>query len=368
MSVGQGSDQPNGPEEIPTKIRAALDLSKKRVEGIRQRLADSERRILNLEGRTTNEHPTWTDTVSTADALITAVAAAEIVANQGSHVESLPPHTHEVLTRTGLTKDDIHRFASADASSRMGSVNLVQGHMGEQMALDLINSGHVPVPDGRVARLAASPNQPGWDLDLVDPDGNGVSVHAQVKISDTASTIREHFARYPNVHVVYANSEAAAQFTGEHGYTVIRPGDHFPTGSGHTVVDMGISQANVRAGALEILHGGAHETLLHKVVTDIPLISLMLIAGRAAHSYLGSDTDGADILRTAGRRTRDVLIASSLGHAATATTSEPVTGTIAALTYLVFGNAVRAARGSIDRASDRFESTTTTLRNLSLAR
>jgi len=355
-----GTDQGPAPEEIPPGVRVALERSTARLGEIRRRLAANERRILSLEGRNTRNDPTWSHTVSTADALITAVAAAEIAAEQGAHAVTLPLHADGVLARTGLTTDDIHRFASAEASSRMGAVNLVQGHMGEQMALDLVNSGHVPVPEGHVARLADTPNQPAWDLELLDPDGGSV-VHAQVKISDTAHTIREHFARYPDVHVVYANSEAATQFVGEHGYTVVHPGDHFPVGAGHTVVDMGVSHADVRAGALDILHGGTHETLLHRVVTDIPIISLFLIAGRAAHSYLGTDAAESDILRTAGRRTRDVLIASGLGHTATAATAEPVTGSITALGYLVLGNAVRAARGSIDRAADRFVSTRTAL-------
>lgn len=348
-------------EEVPAGIRASFDHSLQRFEDLRRRLATNERRILCLEGRLTRDDPTWSHTVGTADAVITAVAAVEIIADQGISSGALPPHADGVLARTGLDADDIQRFATSDEPSRMGAVNHIQGHVGEQIALDLINSGHVPVPDGRVARLAASPNQPGWDLDLVDPSGQASTVHAQVKISDTAATIREHFTRYPDVHVVYANSEAAAHFAGEHGYTVVHPGAHFPTDGGRTIVDMGISHASVRDDALSILHGGAHEPLLQKVLTDVPLISLLLIAGRAMGSYLGTDMKESDILRTAGRRTRDVLIASGLGHAATAATSEPITGSVAAVGYLLLGNSIRAARGSIDRAADRFVSARTAL-------
>lgn len=354
-------------EEVPAGVRASFDRSLQRLEDVRQRLAANERRILCLEGRPTRDDPTWSHTVSTADAVIAAVAAVEIILDQGMHAATLPPHADGVLARTGLDAEDIQRFAAAGEPTRMGAVNLIQGHLGEQIALDLINSGHVPVPDGRVARLASSPNQPGWDLDLVDPSGHESTVHAQVKISDTAATIREHFTRHPNVHVVYANSEAAAQLASEHGYTVVRPGSHFSMSSERTVVDMGVSHASIRDDALDILNGGAHEPLMNKVLTDVPLISLLLIAGRAMGSYLGSDMKESDILRTAGRRTRDVLIANGLGHAATAATSEPITGSLAAVGYLLLGNSIRAARGSIDRAADRFVSARAALTTFSPA-
>ena len=90
--------------------------------------------------------------------------------------------------------------------------------------------------------------------------------------------------------------------------------------------------------------------------TDIPIISLFLIAGRAAGTYLKTDIDESEIMRPAGRRVRDVLIASGISHATTAATAEPVTGSIAAMGYLVLGNAIRQARGDLERAADRFVS------------
>jgi hypothetical protein len=43
-------------------------------------------------------------------------------------------------------------------------------------------------------------------------------------------------------------------------------------------------------------------------------------------------------------------------QAAKAATAEPVAGTLAAMSYLVLGNAIRQARGDLDRAADRFVS------------
>ncbi|MGA1362961.1 MAG: hypothetical protein ACO36A_08570 [Ilumatobacteraceae bacterium] len=346
-------------EKLPDGIRDALNTARERVHGLRARLNANERRILALEGRNGGT-PTWSHTVGNADALIAAVAAVEIAAAQSAGPNTAGGALEAVAARTGLTEDDIERFADADASSRMGTLNRLQGYLGEQYALDLINSGQIPVPDGYVARLADSPNQPAWDLELVDPD-SGAVVHAQVKISESAAAIREHFARNPDITLVYANSEAAADLADEGLVTVVERGADFPSGTGRIVVDMGVSQANVRDGVAGLLDAGTGEPLLQKILTDVPLISLLLIAGRAAGSYLGTDEAGAQILRTAGRRARDVLVANSLGHAATAATTEPITGSITAAAYLVGGNAVRAARGDITRAADRFVSARTAL-------
>ena len=344
-------------DKISEGMRDALTKSLERVKELRGRLASQERRISRLEGHRGGSQPAWDDTVARADAVIGAVALIEI-ARANDHVPELQPSGRDeaALARTGLSHDDLVRLSNASTNSRMGAVNLIQGHLGEQIALDLINSGKVPIPEGRVARLASSPNQAAYDIDLVDPHGSQPTLHAQVKIADSAGAVREHFARYPSVNVVYANTDAAQQMAHEPGVTVIGPGEHFPTTNGHVVVDMGISQADVRSEAFALLHNTGHETMFHKALEDIPIISLVLIAGRAAGSYLKTDTSEGEIMRTAGRRVRDVLIASGLSQATTAATAEPVTGSLAAMSYLVLGNAIRQARGDLDRAADRFVS------------
>lgn len=342
-------------DKISEGMRDALTKSLERAKELRGRLASQERRISELEGRRGGSQPAWDETVARADAVIAAVASIEI-ARANDHTPGFQPSAHDeaALARTGLSHDDLVRLSNASTNSQMGAVNLIQGHLGEQIALDLINSGKVPIPEGRLARLASSPNQAGYDLDLVDPHGNQATLHAQVKIADSAGAIREHFARYPNVNVVYANTDAAQQMAHEHGVTVIAPGAHFPTTSGHVVVDMGISHADVRSESFGLLHNTGHETMFHKALEDIPIISLVLIAGRAAGSYLKTDTGEGEIMRTAGRRVRDVLIASGLSQAATVATAEPVTGTLAATGYLFLAPAIRQARGDLDRAADRF--------------
>jgi hypothetical protein len=349
---------------LPEGVRDRLEKSRKKVEGLRKRLATNERRILALEGRRRDSDQTWAETVTTADAVIAAVASIEISAGMHTTSSSVDEMSKAALDRTGLTTSDLSHFSHADSASRMGAINLLQGHLGEQMTLDLLHSGGIPGPPGRVPQLASTPNQPGYDISFIDPNHQLETIHAQVKISDSAAAIREHFARYPDVSVVYANSEAAQQIAHDHGVTVVGHGLPIPDHAGHVVVDMGISHDHVRNEALGLLDGGSHHSVTHHILEDIPLVSLLLIAGRAAHAYVDGDVPERVIIRDAGRRARDVILASGLGHAVAATTSEPITGSMTAIGYMILGNALRAARQDISRATARFESSRSALNSM----
>ena len=353
-------------EQNEGSIRGDLAKARGRLDEIQQRLRVDERRIRTLERGNQVNGPDWQDTVDRSDAVIAAVAMFEISGSQFSGTTSLSEQSAELLERTGLTFDDVERFSAADPSSRMGAVNLLQGYLGEQFAVDLINAGAIPVPEGRVAQLADTANQPGWDLELVDTAANADPIYAQVKISDSAATIQEHFAKYPDVKLVYANSEAAAQLESVEGIEVLGSGSEIHGVDGPTVVDMGVSHDDVRAGAMALVDGNFEEPLLQQIL-DIPVFSLFLVAGRAASSYLKSDESGSEILRTARRGARNVMVASTAGNVATAVTAEPVIGSITASATIIGVNARRLAKANISRATVRFQSARQLLTKLSTA-
>ena len=355
------SDRPGEGEGI----RSQLESSLKKVQSLRQRLESNERKLAVLEGAKRRNADAWGDTLTTADAVIAAVASVEIAAGMKSVGPAPSELAKAAIERTGLSPDDIRRFAHANVAERMGSINLLQGHLGEQVTLDLLHSGSIPGPAGRVAHLALAPNQEGYDIAFVDPTHKLSTINAQVKISESAASIREHFARNPDISLVYANSDAAHQIAHDKGVMVVSHGMAIPEHSGRVVVDIGVSHDHVRGEAIRILDSGAHHSLAHNLLEDIPLLSLVLILGRAAYAYVDGDIPEREILRDAGRRARDVILASGLGHAATAATSEPLTGSIAAAAYLILGTALRAARNDISRATDRFGSTTLMLQTMS---
>ena len=356
-----------GDVENEEGIRSQLAKSLTKIQQIRGRLDSNERKIALLEGVRRGGDSTWGDTVTTADAVIAAVAAIEIAAGMSPPPPEMNNLAKAALGRTGLSADDIERFAHASQSAQMGSINLLQGHLGEQMTLDLLQSGVVPGPTGRVPHLAAAPNQEGYDISFVDPNHQLPTINAQVKISESATTIREHFARNPDVSIVYANSDAARQIAHDKGVVVVSHGAGIPDHADKVVVDIGVSHDHVRGEAARLLDAGAHHSLAHDFLDNLPWLSLVLVVGRAAHEYVDGDLPEREILRDAGRRARDIMLASGLGHAATAVTSEPVTGSITAVSYLILGNAIRAARKDIARATARFGSSRLMLQSMSPA-
>lgn len=75
-------------------------------------------------------------------------------------------------------------------AQQMGFASWIEGHIGESVAADVLTQ------HGHSVMFAETANQPGWDL-LVD----GVPI--QVKVGDhAASSIHEHFERYPDIPVV----------------------------------------------------------------------------------------------------------------------------------------------------------------------
>ena len=248
--------------------------------------------------------------------------------------------------------------------AQFGAINMMQGYLGEERALNAINSGAVPVPEGRYATLAESSNQPGYDLMLLSESG-ATPIVAQVKISDSAGIIREHFLRYPEVGIVYTNSEAAQALVGDPSITVLRASDHFPDGPGRYVVDMGFSRDEIRAGAVDIMDGADQVSFGDQIQENIPWIALILIAGRAAYEYLDTDTSGPEIVKVARRRIRQSLLASGASTLTTAATTEPLMGTLAGVTTLFGGRAVGQAREDVRYAANRVSRMGAILRGIS---
>jgi hypothetical protein len=76
-----------------------------------------------------------------------------------------------VTAMPSFTSEDLQEIASRGESAQFGAINMMQGYLGEERALNAINSGAVPVPDGRYATLAESSNQAGYDLVLLSESG-----------------------------------------------------------------------------------------------------------------------------------------------------------------------------------------------------
>ena len=136
---------------------------------------------------------------------------------------------------------------------------------------------------------------------------------------------------------------------------MLQPGDHFPNGPGHFVVDMGFTKDEIRSSAVDIMDGADGISLGDQIQDNIPWIALISIAGRAAYEYLDTDASVNQILHAARRRIQQSLLASGTSTLTTLATTEPLLGTVAGVSTLFGGRAVSQAREDLKFATNRLQ-------------
>ncbi len=345
----------NEQEPNVESLRKSLKNATLPLDDIKAKLCNNESRLIALEDGRQGSRVQWDDARKSADTTIASIAAIEIGirafdTNGLTGVSTEQP----LIAMPEFTDTDLQAIAARGESAQFGAINMMQGYLGEERALNAINSGAVAVPDGRYATLAESSNQPGYDLVLLSNNGDP-SVVAQVKISDSGAIIREHFERYPEIAIVYTNTEAANSLLNDPDITVLQPGDHFPNEPGHFVVDMGFTKDEIRSSAVDIMDGADGISLGDQIQDNIPWIALISIAGRAAYEYLDTDVSVNQILHAARRRIQQSLLASGTSTLTTLATTEPLLGTVAGVSTLFGGRAVSQAREDLKFATNRLQ-------------
>jgi hypothetical protein len=357
----------NDLEPSPESLRASLKSAVSKLDEIKAKVCINESRLIALEKGTKGSRVLWDDARKSADNTIASIAAIEIGVRAFGADGMTTDFAEQPLTAMpGFTNSDLQEIADRGEAAQFGAINMMQGYLGEERALNAINSGAVPVPEGRYATLADSSNQPGYDLVLLSENG-GPSLVAQVKISDSGAIIREHFERYPEISIVYTNSEAANSLLSDPNITVLHPGDHFPDAPGQFVVDMGFAKDEIRSSAIEIMNGADGLSLGDQIQENIPWIALMSIAGRAAYEYLDTDASTKQIFTAARRRIQQSMLASGTSTLTTVATTEPLLGTVAGVTTLFGGRAVSQAREDVRYATDRLHRMGTIFRKIHLS-
>lgn len=351
-------------EPNPESLREAFKVASLRLNEVKAKICRNESRLTALEDGKPERQILWDDARSAADMTLASIAAVEVgVRTFGTNGLSGTAYEQPLIAMPGFTSADLSEIAARGEAAQFGAVNMMQGYLGEERALNAINSGAVPVPDGRYATLAESSNQAGYDLVLLSENGDP-SLIAQVKISDSGAIIREHFERYPEISIVYTNSEAANSLLNDPDITVLRPGDDFPNEVGRFVVDIGYAKDEIRSSAMDIMDGADGVSLGDQIQDNIPWIALLSIAGRAAYEYLDTDTSVSYILQAARRRVQQSLLASGSSTLTTVATTEPLIGTAVGVTTLFGGRAVAQAREDVKYATNRIQRMGNVLRKI----
>lgn len=131
----------------------------------------------------------------------------------------------------------------------------VKGKLFEMKYVDYLNEGNLP--DGYTAILAQSATQPGWDISVLNKNGQ-IDELLQMKATNSVEYVQNAMERYPDIDVV-TTDEVYSQLV--------------MNGAADHVMNAGISNADLTNHVIESIDGSAID--MHWTP---PIISLALIA------------------------------------------------------------------------------------------
>jgi len=119
----------------------------------------------------------------------------------------LEPETNPLLLKAfklQYPNVDIKSLSDYSNDHIQGFVNGVKGKYFEVLVEQRLNAGEslgeLALGLGQIARIAESPTQAGWDLEIINPDGS-IAEAIQLKATNSLAYIKEALERYPNIRV-----------------------------------------------------------------------------------------------------------------------------------------------------------------------
>lgn len=245
--------------------------------------------------------------------------------------ERIPPEVEEAFSRAypGLTAQG-ETFAEAvertDPENLVGLVNGVKGKLFEIELVEHLNNGNLP--DGMHAELADSVTQKGFDVRILDEQGQVVEV-LQAKATESADYVKEALERYPDIDVV-TTTEVHSQLVA--------------IGTAEQVSNSGISEAalqeKVESAAASGSTGGFDSSDLLPSALGMAIIALSVFTTKGATAEMLGDEFG--------KRTANAGLSSMVGNVAMVATGTWWLGLAAGV-----GTTWLAAKGGTKR--ERYE-------------
>ena len=189
-----------------------------------------------------------------------------------------------------------------------GFVNGVKGKYFEVLVKDRLNNervlGELQLETGQEARLAESPTQQGWDLKIVDHQGEIVE-QIQLKATESLSYVRQALEKYPDVRVAVPEELDSTS---------------------HEILGTGIPDSELEEATeehIEELSEGAIayalETTAEFGVDVIPIGSVLFIGVIEGRRYLMGQATLRESMRRGGKRLGRASAYSGIGTALAAT-------------------------------------------------
>jgi hypothetical protein len=274
----------------------------------RERISILYRRLENTHSRV-SQREVMLDTLTVGGATLASYAAFAVVVPE--NVERAYQLAYPGLAAHADFAETVRRMSSS--SELQGLASGVKGKLFEIEYADYLNADNLPA--GYHAELAASATQPGWDIQILGPDGHMKEV-IQLKATDSVDYVREALVRYPHIDVV-TTSEVQGQLVMQ-GFS-----DH--------VIDSGISDSTLQ----QVVSNATDEASLHFSWMPSSL-SLALIAFTA---YSQDGLDAYEKSRNFGERASKSYLAYLAGGALAVATNTWWLGVLGGMgTRLIIGS------------------------------
>ena len=233
------------------------------------------------------------------------VAAGDLI-NLGLEPDS-NPQLFEAF-KSQYPNVDLESLAGRSPESLGGFVDGVKGKYFEVLVAERLNAGEtvgeLQLEPGQAARLAESPNQPAWDLEIVDRNGETVE-QIQLKATENLSYVKEALDKYPDIRVAVPeeiDSESA------------------------DIVGTGISNSMLEETTEEQIEELSEDSISNALdiaaefaVDVIPVTSALIIGVTEGRRYLMGRADLRDSMRSGGKRLGRASAYSAIGSALSAT-------------------------------------------------
>lgn len=172
-----------------------------------------------------------------------------------------------------------------------GFIGGVKGKYFEVLVADRLNAGatlgDLRLGPGQVARLASSPFQPGWDLEILGHSGRSLE-QIQLKATESMSYVKDALGRYPDIRVAVPAGVG---------------------GASGSVISTDIPHAHLEKAAQgyveEISKGGLAAAMADAtgfVLRAVPLTSLVIITTTEGYRVLAGRTTLRAAMSTGSRR------------------------------------------------------------------
>jgi hypothetical protein len=211
--------------------------------------------------------------------------------------DTLDPLALQAIHDTNPTFDP-NRLGDYTDAELMGVVNSAKGKYFEYLVVDQLNAGatvgDVTLPDGYYAQLADSMTQPGWDIRIVDANGQTADL-LQLKATESIGYLQATLERYPDI-VILTTHEVA---------------EGLP--NNRLVLDSDLSEADLEQtinATLDNLQSGWLDQFWE---TFNPLIPLLVIAATQGYQIVVNRQRIASSVEVAKARAARSLVAGGVG-------------------------------------------------------